>query len=154
MFGVILILTTVGCDRVTKQLALTHLAGEPGQTYLAGAVRLEFAENSGAFLSLGTNLPAPLRTGLFVGGVGLLLLAVAVVAIRQRWQGMLFAGAALLWAGGASNLIDRVMRGSVVDFINFGVGPFRTGIFNVADVAIMVGAALIILGSWKQEEGV
>ena len=149
-----LILTTVGCDRVTKHLALTHLAGEPGQSYLSGTVRLEFAENSGAFLSLGTHLPEALRTVLFVGGVGLLLIGVAVVAIRQRWQGALFCGAALLWAGGVSNLIDRVMRGSVVDFMNFGVGSLRTGIFNVADVAIMTGAALIILGSWRQEEAV
>jgi len=51
----------------------------------------------------------------------------------------------LFVAGGASNWIDRVARGSVVDFLNVGVGPVRTGIFNVADVAIMLGAAVMLI---------
>lgn len=40
---------------------------------------------------------------------------------------------------------DRVVRGSVVDFLNVGIGPLRTGILNVADVAIMLGAAFLVL---------
>jgi signal peptidase II len=54
-------------------------------------------------------------------------------------------GLTLLIAGGASNWIDRAMRGSVVDFMNVGVGPVRTGIFNAADLAILCGAALFIV---------
>ena len=48
----VLLLTTVGCDRVTKRLAVVHLAGAPPQSYLQNTIRLEYAENKGAFLSL------------------------------------------------------------------------------------------------------
>jgi signal peptidase II len=53
-------------------------------------------------------------------------------------------------AGGASNWIDRLAFGRVVDFMNVGLGPLRTGIFNVADVAIMVGVGLLILGDARR----
>jgi len=139
-----LVLFTVGCDRVTKHLAATNLAGVGGFSYLGDTVRLQYAENTGAFLSLGENLPDWLRTGVFVGGVGLLLVAVAVMAVVNRWSGGLLIGVALMWAGGLSNLVDRILRGHVVDFINVGVGPVRSGIFNVADISIMAGVALIL----------
>jgi signal peptidase II len=62
-------------------------------------------------------------------------------------------GVCLVLAGGASNWVDRVVRGSVVDFLNVGVGPLRTGIFNVADVAIMVGVALLLVGGLRTADG-
>ena len=62
-------------------------------------------------------------------------------AIVFRWSGWPLLGLTLFVAGGASNWLDRVVRGSVIDFINVGVGSLRTGIFNVADVAIMLGVA-------------
>jgi lipoprotein signal peptidase len=46
-------------------------------------------------------------------------------------------------AGALSNLIDRIAVGSVIDFLNVGVGLLRTGIFNLADVAIMAGAGCL-----------
>jgi signal peptidase II len=50
---------------------------------------------------------------------------------------------ALIVGGGVSNLIDRLRYGGyVVDFLNVGIGPVRTGIFNVADMAIMVGVVM------------
>jgi 2-iminobutanoate/2-iminopropanoate deaminase len=55
-------------------------------------------------------------------------------------------GLALFVAGGVSNWIDRVTQGRVVDFLNVGVGPVRTGVFNVADLAIMVGAVAFACG--------
>jgi len=117
---------------------------------LGDTIRLQYAENEGAFLSLGENLPNWARTGIFVVGVGALLAAVAFAALKQRWSGGLLIGAALMWAGGLSNLVDRVVRGHVVDFINLGVGPVRTGIFNIADVAIMAGVALIFVESTRR----
>ena len=54
-------------------------------------------------------------------------------------------------AGGISNLVDRIAMGSVIDFLNVGVGPFRTGIFNVADVAIVTGIGLLILDHWNRQ---
>lgn len=141
------VLLTIGCDRATKRLALEHLADRPGHRFLADTVRLQFIENRGGFLGLGSNLPERTRTGLFVLGTGLLLLGVLAWGVRSRVHGPAFAGLALLWAGGVSNLFDRVMRGSVIDFLNVGVGPLRTGIFNVADMAIMAGCALLLVRS-------
>jgi signal peptidase II len=141
------VLATIGCDRATKRLALEHLADHPGHRFLADTVRLQFIENRGGFLGLGSNLPERTRTGLFVLGTGLLLVGVLVWGIRSHARGPAFAGLALLWAGGVSNLFDRVARGSVVDFLNVGIGPLRTGIFNVADMAIMAGCALLLVRS-------
>jgi signal peptidase II len=81
---------------------------------------------------------------VFTAVTGVLLLGLTLVAVRARWQGARLFGAALFVAGGASNWVDRLVTGSVIDFINIGIGPLRTGIFNVADVAIMTGVALIV----------
>jgi signal peptidase II len=55
----------------------------------------------------------------------------------------------LVCAGGLSNLIDRVAYdGRVIDFLNVGIGSLRTGIFNVADMAITFGAILMLLESF------
>lgn len=138
------VVATIGCDRVTKHLAATTLAGMPGRSFLADTVRLEYAENTGGFLSLGADLPPAVRTGLFTIGTGLLLLGAIVAAMRWRWRGPALAGFLLFIAGGASNWLDRVVHGSVIDFLNVGIGPVRTGIFNVADIAIMLGVGILV----------
>jgi signal peptidase II len=139
------VLSTIGCDRVTKHAAATMLSGLPSRSYLADTVRLTYIENPGGFLSLGAGLPSVVRTAVFTVGTGLLLCLLVALAIRQRWDRLPTLGLALFVAGGASNWIDRVARGSVVDFLNVGVGPVRTGVFNVADVAIMLGAGVVVL---------
>jgi signal peptidase II len=143
LLAIVLIFATIGCDRVTKHWASTNLAHAESQSFLGDTFRLEYAENTGAFLSLGSTLPDLLRTGLLTYGVAIGLIIVAVVAVKRHWTGMPLAGAALIWAGGVSNLVDRAVRGSVVDFMNLGLGSLRTGIFNVADIAILAGAVLI-----------
>jgi signal peptidase II len=145
----ILIGTTVGCDRVTKHFAAATLPELPRQSFLADTVRLEYVENTGAFLSLGTHWPPAVRTGLFTIGNGLLLFGMVVAAIRLRWSGPALVGLGLFLAGGASNLADRVVRGNVIDFMNVGLGPLRTGIFNVADMAIMLGAAIVVFTDYR-----
>jgi signal peptidase II len=152
LLAIVLILTTIGCDRVTKHLATAGLADAERQSFLGDIFRLEYAENTGAFLSLGSTLPDRLRTGLLTYGVALGLIVVAIVAVKKRWSGVPLAGAALIWAGGASNLVDRAFRGSVVDFMNLGVGSLRTGIFNVADIAILAGAVLIAFSDVGQKK--
>jgi signal peptidase II len=137
--------STIGCDRVTKHLATTLLADKPTQSFLADSLRLVYAENAGGFLSLGAGLPPVLRNVLFTLMTGLVLAVLLVMLFRSRWSFWRSLGLALFVAGGISNWIDRVISGSVVDFINVGVGSLRTGIFNLADVAIMLGVALFVL---------
>ncbi|HEV2668805.1 MAG TPA: signal peptidase II [Blastocatellia bacterium] len=140
---VALVATTIGCDRVSKHIAVTSLAGTPGRSFFADTVRLEYAENVGGFLSLGANQPPAVRTAIFKIGTGLLLVATLMAAAKLRLTGWPLVGLSLVWAGGASNWVDRVMHGCVVDFLNVGFGALRTGIFNVADVAVMLGACII-----------
>jgi signal peptidase II len=147
---VVAVLGTIGCDRVTKHVATTTLSGMPGQSYLADTVRLGYAENSGGFLSLGATLPPSARMVIFTVGTGLMLLTLTVLAVRRGSSGWPALGHAVLVAGGASNWIDRVMSGSVVDFLNVGIGPVRTGVFNVADVAIMFGAIVFVVGEFRK----
>ncbi len=52
----------------------------------------------------------------------------------------------LVLSGGIGNLLDRLLHdGRVIDFMNVGIGSLRTGIFNVADVCIMIGISLVVL---------
>jgi signal peptidase II len=142
--------STVGCDRVTKHVATALLADKPMQSFLGDSVRLVYAENTGGFLSLGASLPPAIRTAIFTVASGLALVALLAALLRSRWSFWRALGLVLFFAGGISNWIDRAVRGSVVDFMNVGIGWLRTGIFNVADVAIMVGVALFVLGEFSR----
>jgi signal peptidase II len=144
-FLALVMASTIGCDRVTKHMATVLLADKPAQSFFADSVRLVYAENTGGFLSLGAELPPVARTSLFTVMTGLVLVILLVTLLRSRWSLWRALGLALFIAGGVSNWVDRVVSGSVVDFMNVGVGWLRTGIFNVADVAIMLGIALFVL---------
>lgn len=139
----LLLVLTAACDRATKHFAMTTLAGSADQSYLAGTFRLTYHENPGAMLGLGAGWRPAVRTAIFQIGNGLFLLATAILTIRGGFTRLGQVGLLLL-AGGVSNLIDRIAMGRVIDFLNVGIGPLRTGIFNVADMAILAGVAILI----------
>jgi signal peptidase II len=135
---------------VTKHYAATSLAGKPTQSFLADTVRLDYHENTGGFLSAGAAWRPSVRTGVFQVANAAFLFATLLVAARLKWSRLATIGLLLFLGGGFSNLIDRVAMGTVIDFMNLGVGSFRTGIFNVADVAIMAGTAIMVVESWRR----
>jgi len=137
---------SIGLDQVTKRVAAALLVPGAVHSWLGDSVRLQYAENRGAFLSLGAFLPEAARFWVFVVAVGLLLSALLVYALRSaRLQPVEVAGFACFVGGGLSNWFDRVVRdGRVVDFMNLGIGGLRTGIFNVADLVLVVGVGLIL----------
>jgi signal peptidase II len=145
VFLVLVMACAIGCDRITKHAATELLSHRPTQSFLADSLRLTYAENAGGFLSLGAALPPLVRATVFTVVTGLLLVVLLVALLRARWSLRQGTAIALFVAGGASNWLDRALRGSVVDFLNIGVGWLRTGIFNFADVAIMLGIALFVL---------
>lgn len=148
-----ILVSSVGCDQVTKEAARACLEPGSGVSFFGDLFRLQYAENTGAFLSLGSMLPEDLRFRVFTlaNGLGLVCLLVFVL-LRRNLLPANVAGLSLLIAGGVGNLIDRVSnQGAVIDFLNIGLGNFRTGIFNVADVAIMAGAALLLLAAYAQD---
>ena len=149
---VILLAVCVGCDQTTKTAAQSYLPSTGAWSYLGDTVRLQLTHNSGAFLSLGDSLPASWRYALFsIGGSVLLLGLLGYALFSKRLTPVGVVAIALFFAGGASNLADRWMHdGYVVDFINLGLGPVRTGIFNIADMFIMAGAVVLLVSEFHQ----
>ncbi len=154
----IILVSCMGCDQISKRIAKNSLQSAPVQTYLWETFRLQYAENSGAFLSLGSRLPKYIRTWLFtiISGGLLIALLFYIVYSRELDRSHIFA-LSLILGGGASNLLDRIVNdGRVIDFMNMGIGRLRTGIFNWADVVIMVGMGLIVVlnftGRRKQQD--
>lgn len=146
----LLALTVALClvaDRLAKLTARAWL--EPAQPLNGwlGLWRFEYTENAGSFLSLGAGLPATARFWLWILGVGALLLALLTFALTAPAlpRSELLA-LALIIGGGLGNWIDRWLHeGRVVDFVSVGIGSLRTGIFNVADLAIMTGIGWLLV---------
>jgi signal peptidase II len=143
--ALILGLCTV-CDRGTKHAA-ESLRGKPPHDIAGGFMTLSYAENRGAMLSLGSGLPERTRFLIFTAGVGLVLAGIAgVILFGAALSRPLVVALSLILAGGGSNLFDRLSNdGRVVEFVTLGAGGIRTGIFNLADVAIMSGTSLFLI---------
>lgn len=148
------LMSCVGCDQATKLIARQELASAPIQEYWNGFFRLLYAENPGAFLSLGANLHPDLRFWIFTVFVALLLSGLCWFAIRHIQKAPLpfVIAVALIAGGGLGNLIDRIFYdGHVVDFMQIGYTPLRTGVFNVADMAITTGTGIMLFFAWREE---
>lgn len=145
---VVTLVACVGCDQKTKSLASQALRGRDSTSFLAGVIRLDYTENPGAFLSLGASLPDRWRTALFTFGCSAgiaAILSYTLLVSKSGWLQLL--GLSLMCGGGIGNLIDRWAYGYARDFLNVGLGPVRTGIFNVADVALIAGCLLLLMQS-------
>ena len=141
----LLLIFGVGCDQLTKDVAHQYLALQPPQSWFYDTVRLQYAENTGAFLSLGGDLSEGVRVLLFQVFPALCFVALAMVLFAQQIPLSTAIAWSLVLSGGLGNLLDRIMNdGRVIDFMNLGIGPLRTGIFNVADVCITIGVVLLL----------
>lgn len=138
---------TIALDQWTKHLARVWLVTAPPRRF--SILTLLYAENSGAFLSLGANLPPQTRSLIFSGVVAVALGVGIYALMTNRVGGTADSIAvAFILGGGIGNLIDRVFRGGrVTDFLFMSLGPLHTGVFNVADIAITGGVIWLLL-SW------
>ncbi|OQW31791.1 MAG: hypothetical protein A4E19_00270 [Nitrospira sp. SG-bin1] len=148
---ILLLMGCVGCDQFTKDVAQRYLAFESPRSWFHDTIRLEYAENTGAFLSLGGGLSDEWRIILFQVFPALWLVGLAVFLFMTKQMPM---GVAIAWslvlAGGLGNLVDRIVHdGRVIDFLNLGIGSLRTGIFNVADLCITIGVALLVFHAFQ-----
>ncbi|MDF0666149.1 MAG: signal peptidase II [Nitrospira sp.] len=143
----LLLVGCVGCDQLTKDVAQQYLALESPRSWLHDTVRLEYAQNKGAFLSLGSGFSEGLRVILFQVFPALCLVGMAIVLFGAKQMSPFSVTAwSLVLSGGIGNLLDRLLHdGRVIDFMNVGIGSVRTGIFNVADVCITIGVWLLVL---------
>jgi signal peptidase II len=146
-FAVLLGLGFIALDQWVKVQALITLQSESFR--LGGSfawLDIALSMNAGAFLSLGAGLAPGVKQLIFIVGVA------AVVCWAIWWSLAHWAKAPVRSAavycialGGACNLIDRVFReGRVVDYVVLNLGTVHTGVFNIADVAIMAGAGVLL----------
>ncbi len=142
-----ILFSCIGCDQATKNIARQSLAGLEPIRILNDTLRLQYAENPGAFLGFGANIPANYRYLIFTIIIGSFLFGILVYLIKSKKINKPNTIAlSLILGGGFGNLVDRIFNeGCVIDFLNLGIGSIRTGIFNVADIAITVGVIWLAL---------
>jgi signal peptidase II len=146
--AILVICAALAVDQGTKAAAKRNLAGKPAVSLMGGHLLLRYVENQGGFLSAGARLPAVFRRILLLLVPAALVGAMAWVTARWILKGSRLgvAGPALIIGGGLGNLADRLFHaGRVGDFLFLQVGPFRTGIFNGADLAILTGCVVLLL---------
>ena len=143
---------TVGCDQHAKTVAHDYLSKNGSQELLGGHVQLHYAFNKGGFLGLGKSLNPGTRQLIFTVGVSVLLLVLLLSAFSERFDSIAVIGLAWILGGGVSNLIDRLLfDGQVRDYVVMSLGPLRTGVFNLADSAILLGAFWILVSTWRTD---
>ena len=139
----------IGTDQFTKSMMRDHINIYDQHSFLNGHVTLMNVQNTGAFLSLGDSLANPWRfIVLTLIPVLFLLGALVYVIIQERINKLALVGVVCVIGGGIGNIYDRIMHGFVTDFVHLKFGIFQTGVFNAADVSIMLGMAMILLNSF------
>jgi signal peptidase II len=146
-FIILMLLSTAGCDQITKRVAKAELASSEPVVLLDNIIRLEYVENPGGFLSIGEDLPRPILLLLSSLVAGLLMILLFTLILRDRGaRPMVLTGLSLIAGGSIGNLADRLLNGgAVIDFVSLGIGPVRSGVFNFADIAILAGAIVLAL---------
>ena len=139
-------------DQLTKALFKQILTPGDVVSFFAGSLLVLPTYNHGAFLSLGAEMSDSTRNIIFIYGVLAILAGLLGWLLRSsKLSRVEVIAIACVLGGGLSNLLDRcVYDGRVFDFLNVGIGHLRTGIFNVADVGIMLGVALLVVGRTKR----
>jgi signal peptidase II len=138
-------------DQLTKWIVLARFA--PGERLEVTAFfNLVLAFNKGAafsFLAGAGGWQTPLLVAFALAAAVL----VSVLLVRSPGRGLFCAGLALILGGAVGNVIDRLRFGHVVDFLDLHAGGWHWPAFNVADSAITLGAALLILDGFRHHEG-
>jgi signal peptidase II len=148
-----IIAANIGLDQWTKIWARNTLQFRPMESYWDDFFRLIYVENKGAFLSLGSDLSDWMRTLILHFFPAILLAALTFYAMLSKslnkWQ---IIGMSFIIGGGISNVYDRIIYSAVTDFMNMGLFGLRTGIFNFADVSIMVGLGIMLPFAFQKEK--
>src|SRR5688572_11441399 len=139
----------VGCDQISKSIVRNRIESHEQISVVDNYFTLMRVENTGAFLSLGNSLPRVVRF-IFLSLLPLAILGFGIgyLFTKKNLSKSMLLGFAFVIGGGIGNLYDRLVHGSVTDFMHIDFVIFQTGIFNMADVSIMTGMAIVIIGSF------
>jgi len=146
--SVALLLIIIAGDQCTKFLAIKYLQTSGNISFLNNFFKFSLVENHGGFLGIVSSFPEHFRFFFLNICVSFLLLACLFYLFYSKKRTSRYdIPLVFVTGGGISNLLDRLLHnGGVIDFLSFGIGNFRTGIFNLADMYILVGS--FILGSY------
>jgi signal peptidase II len=141
----------IGCDQISKSIVRQRIAYHEQISLVSNHLILTKVENTGAFLSAGDSLPQPFKSLLLIAlPLVALALGLRYIMTRKNLSQTMVLGICFGIGGGLGNIHDRIVYGSVTDFLHINFGLFRTGIFNMADVSVMIGAALILIGTYSK----
>jgi signal peptidase II len=142
-FGLPIAVLAIILDQVTKLLAHDALWNPPRRIELLGFLDLTPVENRGISFGL---LQGEGGSGVWIISAFALVVSAGLGLwlgrVKRRWLG---AAIALVIGGALGNVIDRLRLGWVIDFIDFHVGTWHWPAFNIADAAIVVGIAMIVI---------
>ena len=132
-------------DRTTKLLAINYLEEKGIISFFHHTIVLQYAENTGAFLSTGSDWPDIVKyITLVIIPILACLYGLYYCAFKLGNRKLIIVIVSII-GGGLGNLIDRLINNfRVVDFLNFGIGPLRTGILNIADMSVTFGILFLI----------
>ena len=141
MLYILLFLAAVASDQWLKYWTVSHLELGESVPFIPHILQLRRLHNYGAAWSSLSG-----KTVLLVAFTAVLLIAVAVVLFKKIVRHPLgVVACVMILGGGIGNMIDRISRGFVVDFVDVRCIPFWKYVFNVADIFVCVGCGLFIL---------
>ncbi len=148
----LIIISNVGCDQLSKNVVRESIEYNEQIHLIPDHLLLTKVENTGAFLSLGSTF-SPFMKQLFLLGLPIfgLILMLVLLLINHELKQAQAVSLCFIIGGGIGNLIDRVLYGSVTDFLHLDLGLFQTGIFNLADVSITFGILYYLLHYLRQK---
>ncbi len=148
MRAALIIAAVVILDRLTKLWIIARIGPIDVIAVIPGFFNIVHAENPGAAFSMLADAPPQGREFILIGISAVVMLVVGWMLWRAPGPGespLMRTGLAMVFGGALGNLIDRVFRGTVTDFLQVFFGSYEFPSFNVADSAITIGAALLIL---------
>jgi len=149
-----LVFFNVGCDQLSKKIVREKITENERIAVIKNNLILTNVENTGAAYSLGSDL-SPLAKRILLQLIPALVLIVmfCLILFKTEYSKEMILGFCFIIGGGIGNIFDRIVYGSVTDFLYIDLGFFNTEIFNMADVSIVVGALIIIVSSFVHRKG-
>ena len=133
-------------DRIAKILVISFLPRNEIYSYFYNTIVIRYAENSGAFLSMGNNWPLFIKLFTFIIIPILVFIFVIGYCVKKDLPLTALLCLMSIVGGGMGNIQDRIFNnGFVVDFLNFGIGNIRTGILNIGDMSVTFGAIILMI---------